>query len=126
MLHSILTTKIRPWAYFGWCFTFRLVAKVLAPLVVPFLSPHSRLHDEHFGCEDAISLTWWNIAIRNGAHNCFLTHTVPHTCTGDFKMEEEGVKKRYCLSNGGKYASFRVTWGKPRKKKGKREFYIGR
>ena len=48
----------------------------------------------------------------------------PFWTTGDFDMEASGLKRRFRVSDDGKYVSYRVTWGKARPK-GKREFYIG-
>lgn len=109
------------WIRFIFYILARFLAKLTAPIAVFFVD--RRFHPI-WGVEDTNNLSWWNIAIRNGAHNCFLRNSPPHKCTGDAKMEESGLKRRFCRSLSGKYASFRVTWGKSRKK-GKREFYIG-
>ena len=113
------------WKEFAKAMPLRVGAKLLAPFVVPFLSRVQRQAHPIWGCTGTMDLSWWNIAIRNGAHNCFLMHSVPYLYEGDKDMEEPGFKWRKCTSLGGKYASFRITWGKARPKKGKREFYIG-
>lgn len=110
-------------------FSIRIPAKLLAPLVVPFLGDYHRVNHPVWGCEDATDLSWWNIAIRNGAHNLgikdkvyYRTYPSPHP---DLTLELlEGFQWRFRRSNSGNYLSFRCTWGKPRNK-GKKEFYIG-
>ena len=107
----------------------KLVAKLLAPFVVPFLNDEKRVRHNVFGVSDATDLSWWNIAVRNGAHNCFELPQVSFYSKGntnDMTLERlEGFQWRYRRSLGGKYVSFRCTWGKPRASKGKREFYVG-
>lgn len=104
--------------------------KVLAPFVVPFLSDEQRRLNPIFGVADATDLSWYNIAIRNGCHNMITVPmppwiTVATNTPEDPSMElRDGLQWRYRRSHDGKYVSFRVTWGAPRKK-GKREFYVG-
>ena len=108
---------------------FKLLAKTTAPIVVPLLSDDQRIHNGIWGVADATDLSWWNIAIRNGAHNMFSRPQVAYVTSGntyDETLEQlEGFQWRYRRSACGDYVSFRMTWGKPRASKGKREFYIG-
>lgn len=106
----------------------KLPCKLIAPLVVPFLSDESRNSHPVFGVRDATDIGYWNIAIRNACHNLY-TRPMPefHTRsnTGDWSLEQRhGFQWRYRESVDGEYVSFRMTWGKPRDK-GKREFYVG-
>ena len=104
----------------------KVIAKILAPFVVPFID-----REDHpiWGVRDADDLSYWNIAIRNGAHNLFERDTPAFKTTGntdDPTLEKlEGFQWRRRESLDGKYVSFRMTWGKPRDDKGKREFYVG-
>lgn len=107
-----------------------LIAKPLALIVVPFLNDDKRKNHSVFGVDDATDLSYYNIAIRNGAHN-FTNREVVEFKTwtntiGDESLEKtEGFQWRYRQSKSRAYNSFRITWGKPRAKKGKKEFYIG-
>jgi hypothetical protein len=111
-----------------------MLAKLLAPLAVLVMDDVRRKHHPIWGVEDATDLSYWNIAIRNAAHNCFLQDQVEFiTITGspDVTLEKlDGFQSRKRISTSkdradGRYRSYRCTWGKPRPKKGKREFYIG-
>ena len=106
----------------------KLPVKLVAPLVVPFLDEFDRMWHPIFGVADATDLSWWNIGVRNAAHNMY-TRPMPEFessgNTEDFTLEAlEGFQWRHRASLDGKYVSFRMTWGKPRNK-GKKEFYIG-
>jgi len=104
----------------------KLLAKITAPVAVLFVD---RQHHSIWGVSDATDLSWWNTGIRNGAHNLFQRPQVEFTTRGntaDDSLEKQtGRQWRRRESIDGKYVSFRVTWGKPRAKKGKKEFYIG-
>ena len=107
-------------------------AKLLALVVVPFLSGYDRLYHPVFGCRDATDLSWYNVGFRNGAHNFLDKGRVLYTQKGnklahaDWTLEKlPGFQLRSRRSLDGKYVSFRMTWGEPRSDKGKREFYIG-
>lgn len=104
----------------------KLVAKLLAPVMVFFVDRQSH---PVWGVSDATDLSWWNVAIRNGAHNLFERDAVAFWTIGntdDQTLEKlEGWQWRYRYSIDGRYVSFRMTWGKPRRSKGKKEFYIG-
>ena len=102
--------------------------KLAALVVVPFLSDKQRVNHPIFGVADATDLSYKNIATRNAIHNF---NRFPRVAfrdkanTNDITQELlEGVQWRHRTSLDGKYVSFRVTWGSPRKK-GKHEFYIG-
>ena len=101
-------------------------AKLLAPVAVFFVD---RNFHSIWGVQDATDLSWYNIAIRNGAHNMTVRPQVGYntkTNTDDETLEKlEGFQWRQRKSLDGKYVSFRMTWGKPRKDDGKREFYVG-
>jgi len=104
-------------------------AKILAPFIVPFLNEYHRKYHPIWGVRDATDLSWYNIGIRNGVHNMV---TRPQVCyntksnTEDETLEKlEGFQWRYRKSKDGNYVSFRMTWGKVRPSKGKKEFYIG-
>ena len=104
--------------------------KLAAPFVVPFLNDAQRKYHFYFGVRDASDLSWWNIGVRNACHNMFERATpefLTRTNTHDDTLEmREGIQWRFRQSIGdGEYVSFRVTWGKPRRVKGKREFYVG-
>ena len=104
-----------------------LLAKGLAPLAVLFVD---RKDHPIWGNSWTTDFSYWNSAIRNSAHNLFRRPTpefTTRTNTEDETLEKlEGVQWRYRKSTGdGKYVSFRVTWGKPRASKGKKEFYVG-
>jgi len=108
----------------------KLAAKLLALLVVPFMDDDQRVHDPVLGCEDATDLSYWNIAIRNGAHNFAIRdrvdyQTFPHPHPDETLEKLDGYQWRFRRSLSGNYLSFRCTWGEPRPAKGKREFYIG-
>ncbi len=107
---------------------YKIPAKMAALFVVPFLSPSSRINNDVFGVMDAIDLSWYNIAVRNGAHNLFNVPIEPFFQNGntvDMTLEKvKGFQWRSRVSHSGKYVSFRMTWGVPRNK-GKYEFYIG-
>jgi hypothetical protein len=104
----------------------KLPFKFLALFAYPFID---KVNNPFFGVRDATDLSYYNIAVRNGAHNLYNRPDVPHTTTGntdDESLEKlEGFQWRRRESLDGKYVSFRVTWGKPRASKGKKEFYIG-
>lgn len=106
--------------------------KVLALIVVPFLK-EGRVTNKWFGARDAKDLSYWNIGVRNGAHNALTKSSVVYKQTGNVPrvlkgdpdpMEESGFKWRRRESMDDKYVSFRATFGNQRDK-GKREFYIG-
>ena len=75
--------------------------------------------------------SYWDSAnpFGNAAHNLFrypMPEFTTKSNTGDWTLEaREGFQWRYRKSLDGKYVSFRCTWGKPRKSKGKREWYFG-
>ena len=104
----------------------KVIAKLLAPIMVLFVD-----RDIHpvWGNNWTTDFSYWNTAIRNGAHNAFRKPQVPYWETGNTKDEtlekEDGFQWRKRESKNGRYVSFRCTWGKPRASKGKREFYIG-
>jgi len=122
---DIKHSAFRSWVGFAFEYTARLLAKISALVVVPFLDDERRLNHPVYGVRDASDLGYWNIAVRNACHNFRQRDTVHHRCFGDLDMEAEGLKVRRCRSDSGKYRSFRVTWGKARPRKGKKEFYIG-
>ena len=103
--------------------------KILALIVVPFLSDYHRVNHPVWGAEDATDLSWKNIAWTNGVHNLTNRPQVDFVSIGntaDETLEKlEGFQWRCRESFDGKYVSFRMTWGEPRKSKGKREFYVG-
>lgn len=103
--------------------------KFLGLFVVPWLDDHDRVYHSWFGANDATDLSWWNIAVRNAAHNFWNLAQVPYETKSnslDTTLERvPGFQWRYRQSLDGKYVSLRVTWGKVRPKKGKKEFYIG-
>lgn len=108
----------------------RVPAKLLAPIVVPFLDDYHRTFHPVWGCDDTTDLSYYNIAIRNGAHNFgqkdsvnFVTY--PEGLSDPTLEKTEGFQWRFRRSKSGNYLSFRATWGKPRPEKGKKEFYIG-
>lgn len=103
---------------------FKLWLKAAALIVVPFLDDEGRVSNPVFGANDATDLSYWNIAVRNGAHNSTSKKTPAFRSSGDEDMEAAGFKKRYRESLDGRYVSFRMTWGKARPE-GKKEFYIG-
>ena len=94
--------------------------------MVPFID---KKNNPVWGNSWTSDYSYWNMAIRNGAHNLYRKpmpdyRTVSNT--GDWTLENRtGFQWRYRESLDGKYVSFRCTWGKPRKSKGKKEFYIG-
>ena len=104
-------------------------AKILAPLAVLVVN---RTTHPIWGVADATDLSWWNTGVRNGAYNLFNRKRVLYYQTGnararaDWSLEKlAGFQWRYRESLDLGYVSFRMTWGKPRADKGKREFYIG-
>jgi len=106
--------------------------KVAALFVVPFLNDYERVNHEWFGVQDALEkgdLSWYWCALRNGAHNTFTRPMVSYHSKGntnDMTLEKlEGFQWRKRRSLDGDYVSFRMTWGKPHKSKGKKEFYVG-
>jgi len=104
----------------------KIPAKLLAPIAVLFVD---RKRHPIWGVRDAHDLSWWNTAIRNGAHNMY-THPqvryITRANTHDHTLEAlEGFQWRLRESVHGDFVSFRMTWGKPRPSKGKKEFYIG-
>lgn len=129
-MHRTAGMFLHAWLIFFLSFQFRVLAKVLAILVVWKLSDYERVHHEVFGVEDATDLSYWNIAVRNGAHN-FFNRTQPNYTTavfpqGDLTLEKlSGWQFRYRISDNQRYHSYRVTFGEPRPSKGKKEFYIG-
>ena len=102
-----------------------LPCKLLAPLAYPFID---KKNHGIWGVRDATDFSFWNVAIRNGAHNLFTKKQVAYLTTGntdDETLEKlDGFQWRRRESLNGEYVSFRMTWGKPRNK-GKREFYVG-
>jgi hypothetical protein len=104
----------------------KFIFKFLALIAYPFID---KINNPIFGVRDASDLSYYNIAFRNGAHNLYNRPDVPHTTvanTEDFTLEKEkGFQWRLRQSLDKEYVSFRMTWGKPRPTKGKREFYIG-
>ena len=106
----------------------KIPLKLVAPLVVPFLSTKQRVLHPWFGARDASDTSWWNIAVRNGVHNLYTRPMPEYTTaanTDDHSLEnEDGFQWRRRESADGRYVSFRMTWGKVRSK-GKREVYIG-
>ena len=103
----------------------KLIAKILAPLAVLVVD---RKNHPVWGVRDATDLSWWNVGVRNAAHNMFTRPQVEYKTrvnTADITLEAyDGFQWRYRKSLDGKYVSFRCSWGKPRSK-GKKEFYIG-
>lgn len=100
--------------------------KILAPLAYPFIDKNK---NPIWGVKDATDLSFYNIAIRNAAHN-MITKDMPEFDTWGNTEDEtleklEGFQWRYRRSKNGKYVSFRMTWGKPDGSKGKDEFYAG-
>lgn len=104
----------------------KLIAKLLAPIMVLFVD---RASHPIWGNSWTDDFSYWNSGWRNGAHNAFRKPQVPFeelSNSQDETLEKlEGFQWRYRKSLGGRYVSFRCTWGKPRPQKGKREFYIG-
>jgi len=104
----------------------KLTAKVLAPIAVLLVD---RKRHPIWGIRDATDLGYWNCAFRNAAHNMFTRPTPEFKTrvnTADATLENyDGLQWRRRWSVDGKYVSFRVTWGKPRTRKGKKEFYVG-
>ena len=123
-------TDIKAWIMVFFLGILKLPFKILAPFVVPFLSYYHRVNHPFWGVRDATDLSWWNIGVRNSCHN-MVTKPMPTWKTvkansKDSSLEQEpGFQWRYRRSDDGRYVSFRMTWGEPRKEKGKREFYIG-
>ena len=119
----------RQWLFVAKVGIGRLFVKIAALFVVPFLDDNRRRFHPYFGVRTATDLGYWNIAVRNGAHNYTNRPSVFYVSTSntyDYSLENlDGFQWRYRKSIEGKYVSFRCTWGKPRPAKGKREFYIG-
>jgi len=105
-----------------------LPVKIAALFVVPFLSPSDRINHEVFGADDATDLSWYNIAVRNGGSN-FNNKPRPEYEQWPKDLVDETLEKesgfQWRARRSGDYASFRITWGEPRKSKGKKEFYTG-
>lgn len=129
-MKTILKLLWSPVAWAGWLIavTLRLIAKILAPVAVLFVRDKS----DHpiWGIRDTDDLSYWNLAIRNSAHNFLSRSQLPFDSwagSEDHTLEREsGLQWRYRRSLGtGNFVSFRVTWGKPRAQKGKREIYLG-
>lgn len=104
----------------------KLVAKLLAPIAVLFVD---RKAHPIWGNSQTTDFSYWNVAIRNGAHNAFrkpqVTFEELTNTPDDPSLEKvDGFQWRYRKSHSGKYVSFRCTWGAPRQQ-GKREFYVG-
>lgn len=103
----------------------KAAAKLAAPIAVLFVD---RKTHPIWGNSWTKDFSYWNMAVRNGAHNLFRLRMPDYTTTAntdDFSLErEKGFQWRRRESLDGKYVSFRCTWGKPRNK-GKREFYVG-
>jgi hypothetical protein len=130
MTDSARTAKIKAWTRVVLLGIGKWPLKILALFVVPFLNDHKRKHHSVWGARDATDLSWKNIAVTNGVHNLTDRPQVEYKSygqnTADKTMEKiKGVQYRWRSSKDGKYVSYRRTWGKPRDKKGKREFYIG-
>lgn len=107
----------------------KIPLKILALVVVPFLSDKQRKYHSVWGVSDATDLSWKNVAVTNGIHNLTVRPQVEYRTksnTTDNTLEKlKGFQWRYRESvSKGDYVSFRMTWGKPRNK-GKKEFYIG-
>lgn len=104
----------------------RLPAKLAAFFVVPFID---RQNNPIWGNSWTDDLSYWNIAVRNGAYNLSRKEMPKYlnwSNTADLTLEKrDGFQWRRCESLDGEYVSFRMTWGKPRASKGKREFYVG-
>jgi len=104
-----------------------LLVKLTAPIAVWFID--SRKTHPVYGNSQTTDFGWWNSAIRNSGHNYSRRPQVPYreyANTTDETLERmDGFQWRKRVSLDGKYVSFRCTWGKPRKSKGKKEFYIG-
>lgn len=126
---------LRPWdfiAFCNWAYTMpvKLVCKAIAPVAVLFVD---RINHPVWGISDAKSpVPYWEAAnpFGNACHNLFLRDAVGYDTWGnteDDTLEKlDGLQWRFRRSHhSGNYISFRVTWGPPRKSKGKREFYIG-
>lgn len=105
----------------------KLPMKIAAPVAYFFIEDKNK--HPIFGVQDATDLSWWNIGVRNSVHNMYNKPAVEYETTGNTDDETlenlEGIQWRRRESKDGKYVSFRVTWGKPNKSKGKYEFYIG-
>ncbi len=120
----------------GWTKVFvlgfaKLPLKIAALFVVPFLNDEQRVKHPIWGCNDATDLSWNNIAFRNGVHNLYELKTpqwitVSTNTPEDPTLEKvEGFQYRYRKSDNEEFVSFRMTWGKPDRSKGKNEFYVG-
>lgn len=130
MLPRLRTRTIKGWPKVIGLGLSKLPLKAAALVVVPFLDDEDRVNHPIWGVRDATDLSWYNIAFRNGVHNVY-TRDMPFwrttaSNTADETLEaEKGLQWRVRRSYSGEYVSFRVTWGKPRPSKGKREIYIG-
>lgn len=118
------------WANYLLYFALRVPAKLLALVVVPFLDDYHRTFHPIWGCRDTTDLSYYNIAIKNGAHNAVNKDAVKYydvtNTPGDPTLEQlSGYQWRIRRSVSGNYISYRFTWGEPRKSKGKREIYFG-
>lgn len=106
----------------------KIPLKIVAPVAYFFVK--DKVNHPVFGVRDATDLGWWNIGFRNSVHNMYNRPDVEHkTFPEDIEdptLEKlEGFQWRRRESTDGKYVSFRMTWGKPDGKKGKKEFYVG-
>lgn len=110
----------------------QLPYKAAAPFRVPFLNDEDRKNHPVWGVRDATDLSWWNIGVRNSIHNFNNRQPVPFTRKGnkraqqDWSLEKlDGFQWRLSTAEDDSMVSLRVTWGKARPSKGKKEFYIG-
>jgi hypothetical protein len=105
----------------------KLPAKLLAPFAYFLIK--DKVNHPVFGVQDATDLSWWNIGVRNACHNMITIDMPDYVSSGNTEDETlerlDGFQWRHRRSLDGKYVSFRMTWGKPRSNKGKREFYVG-
>lgn len=129
-MKTILKILWTPVAWTGWIIALavRMIAKILAPVAVPFVN--DKVNHPVWGVRDTDDLSYWNLAVRNSAHNFLSRSQLPfETWAGseDHTLEkEDGFQWRYRRSiRTGSFVSFRITWGRPRKSKGKREIYLG-
>lgn len=100
----------------------RIVMKILAPIAYPFID---KKNDPIWGVSDATDFSFWNVVVRNGAHNFTNREAVKYTTKGGIDESKAGFQWRTRRSLNDKYVSLRLAWGKPRKQKGKKEFYFG-
>ena len=113
--------NISAWMRVGAYLPMRLIMKVLALVAYPFID---KVNDQVFGVNDAVDLSYWNIAVRNGAHNFTNREAVEYTSKGSIDEGKPGLQVRWRESTNGKYVSLRIAWGPPRDN-GKKEFYLG-